>query len=148
LGIPNADSAENGDPKAVHVVTPLSCASPHRGTLDPKMVGLNGLRVLPGTRLAGYMGAGEHHEGFFCNYGVGAEFRQQFERSGLRISALGTDGEIRGVESERHPFFIATLFQPQLTSVATGKPHPLLVAYLRAVAEHSKVHDARLAAER
>jgi CTP synthase (UTP-ammonia lyase) len=109
------------------------------------MVGLNPLRVLPGTRLAEFMGAGEHQEGFYCNYGVSSEFRRQFERTGLRVSALGTDGEIRGVESEQHPFFIATLFQPQLTCVATNKAHPLLVAYLRAVAHHTAARRAQSA---
>jgi CTP synthase (UTP-ammonia lyase) len=119
------------------VVTPLSCASPHRGPLDPKMVGLNTLRVFPGTRLAEIMGVGEHHEGFYCNYGVNEEFRKRFEASGLRISALGSEGEIRAVENLAHPFYLATLFQPQLTSVATGKPHPLLLEYLRAAARHT-----------
>ena len=137
MGIPNADSAENADPQAVHVITPLSCASPHRGPLDPKMVGLNSLRVLPGTRLAGIMGAGEHHEGFFCNYGVNEEFRKRYEATGLRISAQGTEGEIRAVERLDHPFYVATLFQPQLTSVATGQPHPLLLEYVRAAARHA-----------
>ena len=101
------------------------------------MVGLNALRVLAGTRLASVMGAGEHQEGFYCNYGVNEEFRARFERAGLRISALGLDGEIRGVERLDHPFYLATLFQPQLTSVATGRAHPLLLAYLRTVREHT-----------
>jgi CTP synthase (UTP-ammonia lyase) len=102
------------------------------------MVGLNRLRVLTGTRLAEFMGGGEHEEGFYCNYGVNEEFRARFEAAGLRISALGPDGEIRGVEREDHPFYLATLFQPQLTSLAISKPHPLLTAYLRAVREQSR----------
>jgi len=101
------------------------------------MVGLNALRVLAGTRLAGAMGAGEHQEGFYCNYGVNEEFRGRFERAGLRISALGPQGEIRGVERLDHPFYLATLFQPQLTSVATGRAHALLLAYLRTVRHHT-----------
>jgi len=100
------------------------------------MVGLNALRVLAGTRLASVMGAGEHQEGFYCNYGVNEEFRARFESAGLRISALGPEGEIRAVEIEQHPFYLATLFQPQLTSAATGKAHPLLLAYLRSARDH------------
>jgi CTP synthase len=107
------------------------------------MVGLNALRVLSGTRLAQFMGAGEHNEGFYCNYGVNGAFRERFEASGLRVSALGADGELRGIERLDHPFFIATLFQPQLTSVAIGKPHPLLMAYLRAVQANASAAVAR-----
>jgi CTP synthase len=107
------------------------------------MVGLNRLIVIEGTRLAEAMGAGEHDEGFYCNYGVNEEFCRRFEQAGLRVSAFGEQGEIRAVELDAHPFYLATLFQPQLTSVATARPHPLLLAYLRAVARHAPVAHGR-----
>lgn len=132
LGIQNADSAEHRDPTATHVVTAISCAVPQSGPGDPKMVGQNRVSVLPGTRLAEIMGAGAHDEGFFCNYGVNEEFRPRFEAGGLRISALGEEGEIRAMEMPAHPVYVITLFQPQLTSRVTGKAHPLIQALLRA----------------
>ena len=137
LGIKNADTAENGDPNATYVITPVLCAVTHRGPADPKLVGQNKVRVLPGTRLAECMGAGDHDEGFFCNYEVNAEFVPRFAAGGLSPNALGPEGELRGVELREHPFFVATLFQPQLTSNHTGKPHELIIAYLRAVANFS-----------
>jgi CTP synthase (UTP-ammonia lyase) len=137
MGIADADTAENGDPKAIHVITPVMCAVAHRGVDDPKLVGQNKIRVLPGTRLAECMGAGDHDEGFFCNYEVNADFVPRFAGGGLRANALGPQGELRGVEMPEHPFFVGTLFQPQLTSNHTGKAHALIVAYLRAIASQS-----------
>lgn len=98
------------------------------------MVGQNRVEVLAGTRLAQIMGAGDHYEGFFCNYGVNEEFRPRFEAGGLRVSAIGAQQEIRAMEMPAHPFYMITLFQPQLTSRVTGNPHPLIQALLRAAA--------------
>ena len=137
LGIRNADSAEHGDPNATNVVTAISCALPQRNPGDPKLVGQNRVVVLPGTRLAEMMGAGDHEEGFFCNYAVNEDFRPRFEAAGLKVSAVGPEQEVRAVELVSHPFYVASLFQPQLTSHVTGKPHSLIQAYLRAAAEQA-----------
>ncbi len=142
LGIHNADSAEHGDPNATYVVTAISCALPQRNPGDPKLAGLNRIRVLPGTRLAEIMGAGDHEEGFFCNYAVNEEFRARFEAAGLRVCAVGPEQEIRAVELPSHVFYIASLFQPQLASHATGRPHPMIQAYLRAAAERAAASAA------
>lgn len=48
--------------------------------------------------------------------------------------ARGAQNEIRAVELPNHRFFIATLFQPQLSS-KPGTPHPLIVQFLRAADE-------------
>ncbi len=44
---------------------------------------------------------------------------------------MDEQGEVRIVELRDHPFFVATLFLPQVTSSA-GEPHPLIAAFLRA----------------
>ena len=74
----------------------------------------------------------EASEPYYCNYGVNPDYRLQFEASGLRVSGVGSEGEIRIVEIPEHPFFIATLFLPQARSTA-ATPHPLLVGYAAAV---------------
>ncbi len=45
-------------------------------------------------------------------------------------SGVGPDGEVRMIELPGHPFFLATLFVPQMTST-TETPHPLIVDFLR-----------------
>jgi CTP synthase (UTP-ammonia lyase) len=50
--------------------------------------------------------------------------------------ARAEHGEARAVELYAHPFFVATLFQPQLSS-SPDKPHPLVTAFVKAAAEFS-----------
>jgi CTP synthase (UTP-ammonia lyase) len=118
------------------VITPVACAIEPRGPGDPKLVGQSKVTVLPDTHLARFLGAGERAEGFFCNYEPNAEFLPRFAAAGLRANALGAQGELRGVELVEHPFFVATLFQPQLTSKRTGRPHPLLIAFAHAASSY------------
>ena len=137
LGIENADTAESKTPGATNVITPVACAVEHRGDADPKLVGQAKISVVPDTQLAAAMGPGDHFEGFFCNYEPSPEWRPRFTEAGLRTNALGPQQELRGVELTGHPFFIATLFQPQLTSKRTGRPHPLLRAFVEAASDFS-----------
>jgi CTP synthase len=62
---------------------------------------------------------------------VNADYEEQLQRAGLRVSARGSGGEPRAVELPRHRFFIATLFQPQLTSRPEA-PHPIWLGFVRA----------------
>ena len=66
--------------------------------------------------------------------------------------ADGERGEARVVELESHPFFVATLFQPE-RSALSGVTHPLILAYLKAARSfqseigQSQTKDKRRAAE-
>jgi CTP synthase (UTP-ammonia lyase) len=53
----------------------------------------------------------------------------------------GSKEECRAIESPAHLFFIATLFQPQLSS-RHDNPHPLIIAFLKAAGDiHRKRAD-------
>ena len=131
MNISDADSAENNSGSSYCVVTPLSCAFPNRRENGPKGSGDETLKILRGTTLYSVCRNEERSEQYFCNYGVNEHYEKQFRKTGLRISARGIRGEIRAVELPDHRFFIATLFQPQLSSRPEA-PHPLLVAFLKA----------------
>ena len=131
LKIPDADSAENNSGSAHYVVTPLSCSLPNRHDQGPKGSGADRLRIVPGTRLHSICGSTDDSEEYYCNYGVNEEYERQFQAAGLRVSAHGLLGETRAVELPEHRFFIATLFQPQLSS-RPEKPHPFWLAFLLA----------------
>jgi CTP synthase (UTP-ammonia lyase) len=87
--------------------------------------------VLPGTRAAELYRAPRVVESYMCNYGIAPEWEERFAAGGMRVSARGDDGEVRIIELDEHPFFLATLFLPQLQSTA-GAPHPLLRAFVEA----------------
>ena len=67
-----------------------------------------------------------------CSYGLEPAFAAITSQHGMAVSALDASGEIRAVERIDHPFFVATLYQPQLSS-APGSPHPIWTAFVRAV---------------
>ena len=70
-------------------------------------------------------------EQFTCNFGLNEAFCADMFKDKLRIVGKDADGNARIVELESHPFFIATLFQPQLSS-KSGAPHPLITGFLKA----------------
>lgn len=69
-------------------------------------------------------------EAFHCNYGLNPAFRRQMERGTLKVTGIDLDGDVRIVELPEHPFFLATLFLPQLAS-KPEHPHPLILAYMQ-----------------
>jgi CTP synthase (UTP-ammonia lyase) len=142
LKISDADSAENNSGSSHCVVTPLSCSLPNRREGGPKASGEERLKIVPGTRLHSICGSEDDSEQYYCNYGVNEEYEKQFQAAGLRVSARGIQGETRAVELPGHRFFIATLFQPQLSSRPEA-PHPFWLAFLRAAMQFRKARSKR-----
>lgn len=86
----------------------------------------------PGSRLRTAYGAPEAVEEYHCSHGFNNRYRRLFESNDLCIAAVDDQEDVRGVEldSHIHPFFVATLFQPEM---ASGR-HPLVAAFTRACA--------------
>ena len=76
-------------------------------------------------------GRDEATEQFRCNYGLNQAYLRHFSNGSLKITGVDSAGEARIVELAGHPFYIATLFLPQLQS-GPGAPHPLVLTYLAA----------------
>ena len=89
------------------------------------------IKILPGSLVHRAYGREEVIEQFACNYGLNPQFRDRVEKGRLKISGVDLYGAVRVVEVVDHPFYVATLFLPQISSAPTS-PHPLIVAYLRA----------------
>ncbi len=70
-------------------------------------------------------------EQFLCNYGVNPKYQNEMIRNPLRVSAVGPDGEVRMIELTGHPFYVATLFVPQMLSTEES-PHPLITDFVEA----------------
>lgn len=135
LGLTDADSAENSSGSKNIVIYPVACAVPDRKGDAPKLSGaVPEIRIRPGSFLHSFYKKDVVVEEFFCNFEVNPEFEWTFVEAGFPVVARGTQGEVRAIESPAHRFFIATLFQPQLSS-KPGKPHPLIVAFLQASAK-------------
>jgi CTP synthase (UTP-ammonia lyase) len=142
IGIRDATTAEE-DPKAKNIVIyPVACAIPNRDKNGPKLSGkVNEIHLRPGSYLASFYGKEKVEEEFFCNYELNPEFEWMAMEAGFPIVARGSKEECRAIESPAHLFFIATLFQPQLSSTE-AKPHPLVMAFVQHVADfHRKRLD-------
>ncbi len=131
MGIADADSAEHDTDSQSFIIHPVSCPAPNRRAGGPKLSGACRLRIEAGSRLADIYESLEAEEEYFCNYEVNRRYLPDFANAGLKLTAFDADGELRAVELPGPRFFIATLFQPQLSSTE-NRPHPLVAAYLRA----------------
>jgi CTP synthase (UTP-ammonia lyase) len=134
-GIRDADSSESNSGSKNIVIHPVACAVPDRKTGAPKLSGkIPEIRVRPGSYLHSFYKKDIVTEEFFCNFEVNPEFEWAVIEAGFPIVARGAQGEVRAIESPTHQFFVATLFQPQLSS-KPSKPHPIIVEFLRAAAK-------------
>ena len=115
----------------------VSCPVANRPEGSPRLCGKLKIKVSRGSLAFRIYKKSEVEEAFSCNYELNPAFRGTLEAGGLRVSGVDEDGSTRIVELPDHRFFIATAFQPQLTSEAT-RPHPMIVAYLEAAIKYRK----------
>lgn len=126
-GLEQAGHAEDDPDADPLIVTELACS----------LVGQAGrVRIQPDTRAAEWYGGLEGIEEYVCSYGLNPDHRALFETAPLRIVGWDDDGDPRVVELADHPFFLATLFQPELRSEGEGV-HPLVVSFVKACMKSS-----------
>jgi CTP synthase (UTP-ammonia lyase) len=136
LGWADAEHAETAPDAARPVIAPLACS----------LVEItNKVRLLPGSRIAAAYGATEATEGYHCRYGLNEAFRETLVSGALRVTAEDEAGDIRALELEGHPFFVATLFQPERAAL-TGRLPPLVAAFARAVVGQMAAPPERISA--
>ncbi len=119
------------DPDAADpVIAPLTC----------RLVEQTGdIRVEPGSRLHAIYGRAETVEGYHCSYGLNPAHVARLGAGRLRVAARDLAGDVRAVELDGHPFFVATLYQPERSGLA-GQRHPLIAAFADAARRHALAH--------
>jgi len=124
---PDAVHAEMDPDTGRAVIVPLACS----------LVEQSGrVRLLPGTKIEAAYGSEWISEEYHCRYGIAEEVQEAICAAGMRISALDQQGDVRGIELESHPFFVATLFQHERAALR-GEPVPLVRAFLEKAASPS-----------
>ncbi|GAB2858750.1 CTP synthase [Streptomyces deserti] len=125
-GLTRAAHAEN-DPEAEDpLIEPLACS----------LVGHEGTVVIePGTLAQAVVGSERTVERYFCAYGPSRHLGT-LRAHGLRFSGHDADGHVRIAELPGHPFFLASLFQPELAGDGS-RPHPMVRALARAAVAHA-----------
>lgn len=82
-------------------------------------------------------------EKYYCNFGLNPEYQEQIHQAGFRMVASDKHKEARIMELKDHPFFVATLFVPQVNS-SYQKPHPIIMALLTAMEQHNRIDSAEV----
>jgi CTP synthase (UTP-ammonia lyase) len=133
----DAAHAEYGAPPEEALITPAACVVPEPGA--PRLKGKQRVRLTAGSLAERVYGASETFSEFHCSNELNRRYQPLFERSDLRVSGVGDEGEARVVELTGARFYVATLYLPQLAT-GKGEPDPLIDAYVRAAAEESDTY--------
>ncbi len=122
-GMASAGHAETATPGDLLVVDRLACSL----VAEERLV-----TAVSGTRFDKLCGCDPFIGFHWCNYGLAPAYVDLLTRHGLVISALAQDAGAEAIELPNHPFFLATLFQPQIGSIAGRPLHPIVRAFLAA----------------
>lgn len=126
-GLTGADHAEYDDPGDDLLIVALECS------LAGHELSVN---VAEGSRAEAIIGMRRTTERYNCSYGAAAGRLDLLSAHGLAASGIDDDGEVRIFELSDHPFFLATLFQPELAA-DSDQPHPVIRAFARAAVEQA-----------
>jgi CTP synthase (UTP-ammonia lyase) len=124
LGLTDAEHAESNPAAKMPLISSLSCSLVEKEA-----------RILlqEDSIIRSIYGRSEIIEAYHCNYGFNPVYHTLF-KSAPHFQFTGWDqtGDLRVFELKNHPFFIATLFQPE-RSASSYQVHPLIKAYLEAI---------------
>lgn len=130
-----------GERDAAHAELDPSAADPVIAPLACSLVEEHGsIRFRPGSRLAAVYDADEAVEEYHCRYGLNPRYVARLSGP-LRATAHDDAGEVRAVELDDHPFYVATLFQPERRALRR-LPCPLPAALVAAAAAHAATRAA------
>ncbi|WP_327092647.1 gamma-glutamyl-gamma-aminobutyrate hydrolase family protein [Nonomuraea sp. NBC_01738] len=118
----SAEHAENTPGASDPLIEPLACSlAGHEGVV----------RLAPGSLIERIVGADRRLERYHCAFALNHGYQPVLEAHGLRFTAHDEKGAVRAAELPGHPFYLATLFQPELDE--GPRPHPVITAFAAAV---------------
>ena len=124
-GLGSAGHAETGSGAGDPLIVPLACSlAGHEGTV----------RVTAGSLAEAALGAERTVERYHCSYGLSPAFPGVLREHGVRFTGVDENGEVRIAELPGHPFFLVTLFQPELAGDGS-RAHPIIKAFATAAVE-------------
>src|SRR5215831_6217841 len=105
LGFVDADHLKTNPTASMPLISPLGCA----------LAGVKArVRLTDGSHLRAAYRVPESTEEYHCSFGLNDRYRRLLEGGHLYVAAIDDQSNIRAVELDGHPFFVATLFQPEM----------------------------------
>jgi CTP synthase (UTP-ammonia lyase) len=86
------------------------------------------------SRLYNIYGCTEIVEKYNCSFGLNKEFQNLLNKNGFKVYGIDENEEARIMIIENNTFFIASLFQPQLSSTY-DEPNSLIIEYLNSTTQ-------------
>lgn len=133
LGIKNANSAEfdeNSENAVIHIMEDQKGIDKKGGTMR---LGAYPCILKDGTKAKEIYATDKISERHRHRYEYNNEFKERLENAGLICSGTSPDGSlVEIVEYNKHPFFIAGQFHPELKS-RPNRPAPLFVGLVKAI---------------
>jgi len=131
-GLDDSHSSEFA-PECANPVIALMEAQQHVTDMGGTMrLGAYPARLRPGSLAAECYGVPEISERHRHRYEFANQYREVFEKNGMRFSGLSPDGSlVEIIELPDHPWFVGVQFHPELKSRPT-RPHPLFAGFVGA----------------
>jgi len=122
LGLAEADHQKTNPKAAMPLIAPLGLS----------LLGVKArVRLTEGSHLRKAYGKPVATEEYHCSFGLNERYRRLIEGRGMYVAAVDDQDEIRAMEVDGHPFFVATLFEPAMSALAEGAPaNPLVHAFV------------------
>ncbi len=128
LGWRDAEHGESSTQAERAIITPLSCA-----LLDV----MGPIHLSANSRLARAYGRLAINERYQCRYGLREGLHAEMFAGPLHSVGVDPHGAVRAVELQDHPFFVATLFQPERAALQGICP-PLIKAFVAAALANAR----------
>jgi CTP synthase (UTP-ammonia lyase) len=122
LGWEDAEHGETHPHAARALLTPLTCSL---------VEAVDSIHLVEGSLIANAYETTEIREGYHCRFGVNPEFERELLIQQLHAVGHDSQGDLRAVELTGHPFFVATLFQPERAALKGVLP-TLVRAFIKA----------------
>lgn len=122
LGWKDAEHGETSPDATRALLTPLTCSL---------VEAVDSIHLVEGSLIAKAYENADIREGYRCRYGVNPEFERELLKQQLHAVGHDLAGDLRAVELNDHPFFVATLFQPERAALKGILP-PLVQALIEA----------------
>lgn len=121
----DAEHGETSPDAERALITPLTCSL---------VEAVDSIHLLDGSLIAKAYETPEIREGYRCRYGVNPAFEQALFEYDLQPVGHDSEQGLRAIELKGHPFFVATLFQPERAALKGTLP-PLVRALVEACVE-------------
>jgi CTP synthase (UTP-ammonia lyase) len=118
LGFSEADHQKTNPKASMPLISPLGCA----------LAGVKArVHLAGGSLIRRAYHTPESVEEYHCSFGLNSRYRRLIEGGHMCVTAVDDQNDVRAVELDGHPFFVATLFQPEMQT-----SNPLVQAFVLA----------------